>query len=335
MTNVQLAEELCRKFPEAPSLTLAKRLYKENVAAFSTLEAARTVIRSVRGVNGKLQKARAARDPKLFKDASEPVYNPFGLPEPVDISYPPFKAQGSRFLVIGDLHVPYHDIQAITLALEHGKHAGVDAILINGDLIDFHRISDFVKEVKSRTPKEELATAYEVLSIIRNAFPKAKIYYKFGNHDERFDRYIRVKAPELMDLHSMPLSEQQWVKGRTLNDLKVTVIQHKLRVYIGKLPVLHGHEWRKGFAKPVNPARGAYLKAKDCVLVGDCHQESTHTVRTVNDKMITCWSVGCLCQLHPFYDPNNDWSQGFALVTRDKSGSFNVRNHRIYQGKVW
>jgi hypothetical protein len=51
--------------------------------------------------------------------------------------------------------------------------------------------------------------------------------------------------------------------------------------------------------------------------------------------MITTWSLGCMCELHPPYMPLNKWNHGFAIVDLDDNGTdFEVRNKRILKGKV-
>ena len=236
---------------------------------------------------------------------------------------------------MSDLHFPFQDNAAITLALEAGRRFGMDAVLINGDLCDFHRCSKFEREVKAESVIEELRRAYEFLAIIRKLFPKATLYYKYGNHDERFDRYLRAKAPELMDLPMMRLSKQQWIEGKTLDDLGVQVIEDGLIIMLGKLPVVHGHEWQAGISAPVNAARGAFLRANASVLVAHSHQVSQHSEPDIHGKLTTTWSSGCLCQLHPQYKRINKWSQGFVTVEVGTAGEFHIDNKRIYQGKVW
>jgi hypothetical protein len=40
-------------------------------------------------------------------------------------------------LVLSDLHFPYHELPAIETAIDYGFKNGVDAIYLNGDVIDF------------------------------------------------------------------------------------------------------------------------------------------------------------------------------------------------------
>ena len=92
------------------------------------------------------------------------------------------------------------------------------------------------------------------------------------------------------------------------------------------------HEWGRGISNPVNPARGAFLRAKACVVIGHLHQTSQHTEPNLFGVNLACWSVGCLCDLHPKYRPINKWNHGFGVLhTQDK---WAIENHKIENGKI-
>ena len=52
--------------------------------------------------------------------------------------------------------------------------------------------------------------------------------------------------------------------------------------------------------------------------------------------MFQTYSIGCMCDLEPDYDPTNEWNHGFADVTVGKKGTHNFCNLVIGRGKgVW
>jgi hypothetical protein len=115
----------------------------------------------------------------------------------------------------------------------------------------------------------------------------------------------------------------------------VEVIGDKRIIHANKLNVIHGHEFSSGFFSPVNVARGLALRAKASAIQGHNHQTSEHTQVDINGKVMTTFSTGCLCELHPQYAPINNWNWGFAIIELDENGEdFEVRNKRIYKGKV-
>ena len=76
------------------------------------------------------------------------------------------------------------------------------------------------------------------------------------------------------------------------------------------------------------------LEGKACALVSHNHQPSQHQEPTIEDKQISCWSTGCLSELHPQYMPINKWGYGFAFIEQYDADFFMVYNKRIVKGRV-
>jgi hypothetical protein len=162
------------------------------------------------------------------------------------------------------------------------------------------------------------------LEWIRHEFPKARIVFKLGNHEERWDHFIWNRAPEIYDLANVRIDEL--VKAKQFG---IEVIGDQRPIMLGKLPVLHGHELGRSIFSPVNPARGAFLRTHHTVLVGHSHQTSGHADTDMFHSETFVWSTGCLCDLTPEYARVNRWNHGFAWVDIATDGSFSVRNMRI------
>jgi predicted phosphodiesterase len=320
-----LAEDLIRKFPNSPSLTLARRLFADHPERISTLDSARVAIRTVRGAKGK----RDLRYASIPREHQKP-HNPLGLPDSDETVWEPFLIQGDQKIgVFGDVHIPYHNILGVTAYLQWLEKQNPDTILINGDLCDFHGLSRFEKNPKARNLAGERDATLQFFTVLRRMFPKARIILKLGNHDERLEKFLNVKAPELLDL-----GELGFESLFKLDNFGIELVGQKRIIRAGDLSILHGHEYPTPVIGPVNAARGLFLRAKDSALVNHHHQVSEHTESTIKGKMITCWSLGCLCELHPAYAPINKWSHGGALVEIDKEGNYEVTNKRILHGKV-
>ena len=71
--KVKLARELRERFPDTPTLTLAKKLSKEHFETFIGVEDARSALRRIEGKQG-----RAPKDKTLLKNNERPR-NPFNL----------------------------------------------------------------------------------------------------------------------------------------------------------------------------------------------------------------------------------------------------------------
>jgi hypothetical protein len=191
-----------------------------------------------------------------------------------------------------------------------------------------YQASRFIKDRRLRDLAGELEMTREFLKMLQGMF-KCPIYFKIGNHEARWEHYLMLKAPELLGVDDFKL--EQLLRFR---EFGVTLVKDKQIAMAGKLPILHGHEWYGGFAPPVNPARGLFLKAKESALVGHHHKTSEHTEKTLNGNVITTWSTGCLCGLEPEYAPYNGYNHGFAHVMVNKDQTYNVKNIRIINYKI-
>lgn len=324
----KIVTDYLEKFPKTPSLTLAKKIYKENSKHATSIEHVRSIIRMYKGKSGKKNREQIS-DTKFFvkEDGSR---NPFNLPESYADPFTPFEIKQSKTLIISDLHFPYQHNEAITKALQYGLEKKVDCILINGDLIDFATISRHEKDFRNRSVAVEFESVRQFLQGLRKAFPFARIIWKYGNHCERWEKWLYVKAPEIFDCTDFQL--EVILK---LGELKVEVVKGKLPIRIGKLTVLHGHELAGG-SGGVNPARGAFLKTLESVMIGHFHKTSSNTESTMYGEVISVNSAGCLCGMNPSYMPINRWNLGFAYVELDlKTGEYHLENKQIINGKIY
>jgi predicted phosphodiesterase len=198
------------------------------------------------------------------------------------------------------------------------------------------------------TDPEQRNTAYEVrqtaefLLWIRECFPKARLIFKEGNHDERYSLYLWRNAPALWGLKQLRLPavlgwELAEVSGNESTKLEKygwEYVTDKRMILAGKLPILHGHEM-KASSGGVNAARAAYVKASHPVLIGHLHKTSQHTQTDIMLGECATWSVGCLCSLDPDYMPySNKWNHGAAFVEIAADGEYNVHNFRLTGSKV-
>ena len=259
------------------------------------------------------------------------IPNPFFLPETDETEWLPYDIPASvtRLLILSDVHIPYHNVEAVTLALQYGKDRNANGIMLNGDILDFYGLSTFEKDPRKRRFSAELEMGRQFLSILRKEFDGVPIYFKLGNHCERYERYLRIKAPELLDV-----AEFRMDVLLKFGELGVELIDDKRIIKFGNLNIMHGHEFGKSVFSPVNPARGLYMRGKENCIAGHNHQTSSHVEPSMNGHVVNTWSTGCLCELHPSYMPINKWNLGFAYAEREQDNGFTVHNHTIIKGKI-
>ena len=324
--RIQIVDQFLKDFPTHPTRELSRAIYAKYGNLWPTQVACYNSVRYARGEMvsgaGHYRKNPIKRDdgipdtmPKSKATAWEPVVIP--------------NAHAARTLILTDIHVPYHDPEALEAALRHGDKFNPTLVLLDGDIVDFYTISRYETRPSERDLKTEILFTRQLFKHLRKRYPKARITYKLGNHDERWMHNIWKKAPELANIKEFDIDQ---ILHTT--EYGMDVVDDQRMIMLGKLPVLHGHELPKGMSSPVNPARGFFMRGIEIMLAGHLHRTSEHTEPTMLGKTITCWSTGCLCDLHPEYARINKWNSGFATVEVSKDGSFNCDNLRIHKGKV-
>lgn len=324
--------EYLEKFPNAKHLTLAKKIYKENKAVFKSVEQVRVRILYYTGNNGSKDRKKLADRRFVREDTISSGENKYKLPESDALEYPIFrfpKAQ-NKILICGDFHAPYHDNLAITAMVDWAKEHEINTILLNGDVIDAHQLSFFVRDPRKRRFVEEREISWKMLDAMQNALPNVVFYWKQGNHEERYENYLKVKAPEIFDM-----SEFQFDIVFRLGERGIIWIGDKIRIEAGHLGIYHGHELgRGGGGSLINVSRWLYMRSGESIMANHFHKTSEFTQTTTSGKIISCNSLGCMCHLNPEWMPNNNWNHGFARAKVEPNRDFELTNLKIHEGKV-
>lgn len=320
----ELAIQYLKKYPAPfPILTLAKLMYSENNLHFKNVEHARRILRhhaglsgpeSVNSTNPELQRQKTYnyapfKDiPKSYKSGP----SIFVLPE-----------DANDILALSDVHFPYHDETALSAAIRYGIDNKVNTILLNGDILDFYQLSRFDKDPSKPKMQVELDMGRWFMKALREAFPNARIYYKIGNHEDRLEKWLRLKAPEWIGTEEFELKALL-----RFGEHRIELIDSQATIKAGHLNIIHGHEYMGGGT--VNPARNLYLKAKASTICGHFHRKSEFITRDINNNMQGAWTTGCLCELYPEYmKGHTDWVHGFAHIKVEKNGTFSVDNKMV------
>lgn len=326
----EIVTKYLEKFPDARKSTLANKIYKENKEVFKSAENVRSIIRQYTGAcgtNGKNYAKGKFVEPFVKVNGFKKM--PKGL---TTISnWKTVRITGShKVLVLGDAHIPFHDRDALELAVEHGYNFGPDTIILNGDWADHYAQSRWQTDPRLRNFKKELDTVLLSFEWLRELFPKARIIYKLGNHEERYENYMELKAPELLGINKFDFSTVF-----ELDKFGIELVNDKKPIKLNELFIIHGHEYRSAFFNPVNPARGLFLRAKVNALCGHYHQSSAHSENDLDQKSTGCWSLGHLADPHPKYMPLNKWNHGFAEIETHGNRQFQVANYKIIDKEIF
>ena len=255
---------------------------------------------------------------------------PPSLPEPVERQASPYDlCRRGRWLVLSDVHLPFHDKATVEAAVREAKRVSATGVLLGGDVLDCHELSRWDKSPDDPRYRDEVAMGRQFLAYLRHQLPYAKFVFKDGNHEERLVNYLITRAPALFGLDVLTLPNLLH-----FNKYRIEHVTDRRVIKLGRLSFIHGHEHRVA-SQAVNPARGLFLRAKSVALCGHFHQSSEHHEPNIVGKPLGAWSLGCACGLAPFYMPLNKWNHGFAIVEiANNNLDFSVRNLRVLNGEV-
>jgi predicted phosphodiesterase len=260
---------------------------------------------------------------------------------------------------------PFHDEDAMTVALKVAKDMKPDKIVNLGDYLDFAEFGKYEQEPAfAKTTQLALDRGHKFLCQQRAIAPDAEMVLLEGNHDRRLQKALTTNTAAALHIKRAELPD----------DWPVNSVPFLLRLdephlnvqYIGGYPAgiywvnenlacIHGHTVR---------SRGSTAKAvvddeRTSVIHGHIHRIELHhkTRRTFEGaKQSLAASPGCLCRTDgavpsvkgstdPHGRPINaveDWQQGMAVVTYEPgNGNFNVelipisRGEAIFRGKYY
>jgi len=251
----------------------------------------------------------------------------FGIEESIGKEYTSLRLE-DKFKKIGimsDIHVPFHSMIALTCAIKHLRDEQIDCLILNGDIMDFYAISRHENEKDLRDFAKEIEMGRNFLQKIRDLFPLIPIYYKMGNHENRWQRYLNEQAEEFAQLHEM-----QFEQFFRLDKLAMTFVPDWQGIEVGNLLVAHGHELMAG---GMNPSQSTFNKTFCNTLIGHVHRTTNTIKKTGFKEYIHTHSTGCLTQLSPKYYPFAQHNHGFAMV-HIENGITKVDNFVIKDGKI-
>ena len=326
----EIVQQYLRKYPDIATRTLARIIFQDNPNIWIDEENVRTSIRYYRQSNGAMSRERAKERGEEFtspfKTATE-YYEKVGAKK---IGIDQYDFPHKKPLILSDIHFPYHAQDELLIALEYGYKQSCDSIYLNGDVLDCHTISRFLKEGGAPSFNEEREMFWQFIEYVKSNWD-VPIFYKLGNHEERWQHYLSRQVPELFDVDDLLFENVM-----QFDKYGIVQIDSRQKTKMGNLTVIHGHEFGESTFSPVNPARGLHLRAKSSVLAGHNHQTSEHHENNLDYDSLACWSTGCLCQLTPNYRPfaYTKWNHGCAIVTVYDDNTFSVDNRRIKDKKI-
>jgi hypothetical protein len=148
MNRQAIVRDYCKRFPKHGNLTLAKAIYDKFSEVFTTLESVRSSVRQVRGVLGEKNRRTGVLNKSLYREPGYAGQPPLELPRSIAKPWEPFHVETRRNVILSDIHIPFHDDEALSLAIAEAESYRPDGIILNGDIVDFFAVSRWEKPHK-------------------------------------------------------------------------------------------------------------------------------------------------------------------------------------------
>lgn len=239
-----------------------------------------------------------------------------------------------------DTHVPYHNKRLFELALKacqgfRPPKGQKYRVVIGGDFADCFCVSDHDKNPeRSRRLDWELDEVKKALKAVRQAAGEnATIDYTEGNHENRLDRFLIRKAPELFGLCRFT----DLVDMRALN---IAYHSYRRHITLGKLHVTHdcGNAGQYAHYKALATFQGN-------IVINHTHRLGYAVVGNAQGKPHVGAMFGHLSDVQEIdyahrIQVSRDWTYGFGYGYMETNGYVHlvpcpiVGNSAVVAGKV-
>ena len=328
--------DLLKEFPifENESVTdFVNRIPEEIINKYQIKTHVKSMADSIRRELKKTQTIQTIEPKSIshhsFEFLKDTQYNPYNFLEPINDEVEYFKLPYySKIGFLTDIHLPFYDKLALITAIDYLKKYEPTCIWLNGDILDAYSISRWMKEKNKENLQYEIDCVRDFLKTIRGIFPKSDIYYKIGNHEDRWEAFMNNNAKVFQGIDDF-----EFESVFRLNNYGVKLVKSKTITQSGKLNIIHGHEvFGSG---GVNPSRSLFLKTFKSTICGHYHRTSEYISKALDNDIIGCFTVGSLSQQRPMYAPVNQYNLGFATIDMESNGNYVVSNKKIIQGKIY
>lgn len=231
------------------------------------------------------------------------------------------KLENGIIVIASDIHIPFQDDGAVRSFIKYCKERQPEVVVLNGDVLDMFMLSRFTKG-EGRNPLEEMTMCQGFLDSLRKAVPDADIYYVIGNHENRLEKYVLTKAPELASLIEDVFTIIKTSDYRVRGCASVTFNDN----FVCKHGTLLGN---KSGLSAIKEMENAYMSGA----TGHTHRLCKYIARKSGRKFV--WlETGCLCSLNPEYMINPNWQAGFAQLEFRNGKLYNSKVIEIEKGKI-
>lgn len=214
------------------------------------------------------------------------------------------RPEGTRLVSLSDLQLPFVDrplLEAVYTFVEDFKPHD---IILNGDILDCYSISSFDQRPERLfNLEDEMAQGADIIRTLKRLSAKdCRVYFVFGNHEERMEKEIWRRAqnfsfmvktiPEAMELDT--LCEGYVPYGKHVD-------------YLGFV-FTHGN-FVSAFS--AYTARKHYDRYRSSGVNGHTHRMGSYSATDMHGRSHTWYEQGCLCRKDLEYVRGTaNWQQG-------------------------
>lgn len=275
----------------------------EFVRLFQTLGATETA-RQLRCGERSVYKRRA--NMARFEPIAAPTKNAIDVPGRVHL-----EIKTGTVLIGSDFHIwPGKPSTCLRAFKKFVADIKPTAVILNGDVMDFPRISRHPQNWESAPdPQEEIEAAQDHLNdIVQAGSKRTHRYWTLGNHDARWEATFANAVPQMRGVRGVHLADHfsGWEKAMScfINegiDGGATMVKHRL----------------KG---GMNATRANTLNAGVSVVTGHLHSQNVRPLSDYRRHDRYGVDTGCVADKeHRAFtyteDSPLDWRSGFALLT--------------------
>lgn len=269
-----------------------------------------------------LKKVNITEDKKPGVETSEKIYkkkNKFTTP--------------GMYVVLGCTHVPGENKAMFKGVCDLIKdyRSDIKGLMLIGDFLDMNSLSSHDIGSFTALPGLNLMDEYEAGNVAldkltANLHPSADKVYMYGNHEDRWCRYMRnmqsAKTPLASPAEALKLNKRGFNVFTRWTDDFVTLGEH--------LELIHGQYFTTHCAKAhIDKLRGSVMFAH------------THRIQTYVEGKTGGFNIGWGGDItSPLFNympraTKSQWHNGFAIVFIDNSGNYHVNQIFIVDNKFY
>lgn len=234
---------------------------------------------------------------------------------------------------LSDMHIPFHDPDAISCAFGFVRDIRPNRLILNGDIPDFYQLSRFLKSPRRiLSMQDDIDQTNVILDDLDAVLPdECEKDWILGNHEDRLRRW-RWDNPETSTVHGTSFEEMFHTAERGY-----AIHAPKGRSASTKIGVVEVGHFNKAL-KYSGATEHALVEERGCSIVqGHSHRMGVYYTRKGGSGIqLVGVGNGCLCDLHPEYVNEPNWHHGLVVITRIIGANrFHIQQYEILGGNMF